>query len=122
MDGEELVDLLRHRRGLLRALDEQPRARHELVDAVEDSKSTVYKRLAQLEDAGLIERNEGSRRFAPTLFGFLALVRYDGLVATAEVGDPLAELSGSAVNPETLVESEVIRPDEADVERHIETL
>jgi DNA-binding HxlR family transcriptional regulator len=62
MDGADLTELLGLRHGVLRALVESPRPRHELVDALPDSKSTVYKGLTQLEEAGLVERTVKSSR------------------------------------------------------------
>jgi predicted transcriptional regulator len=122
MDGEQLVELLQHRHGLLGELIDRPRPRHELVDAVESSKSTVYKGLSQLEEAGLIDQRSEDRRLTPTLFGVLALTRYDSLVETAGVADLLVGLPGSAVAPGALVGAEVVRPDETDAERHLEAL
>jgi predicted transcriptional regulator len=120
MDGEDLTELLRRRHRLLRALAEEPRPRHVLVDLVDDSKSTVYKGLTQLEEAGLIERGEAG--FSPTLYGVLALARYDALAGTAAFGDLLDGLSGDAVDPAALVGAEVVRPDETDAERHLDAL
>jgi predicted transcriptional regulator len=120
MDGEDLTELLRLRHGVLAALADEPRPRHQLVDALPDSKSTVYKGLTQLEEAGLVERREDG--FAPTLFGVVALARYDALVETAGYGDLLADLPGDAVDPAALVGAEVVRPDETDAERHLEAV
>jgi DNA-binding transcriptional ArsR family regulator len=117
MDGEDLAELLRLRHDLLRALAADPRPRHELVDAVPDSKSTVYKGLSQLREAGFVRREEAG--FAPTLFGVLALARYDALAGTAAFGDLLADLPGGTVAPDALVGAEVVRPDETDAERHL---
>jgi predicted transcriptional regulator len=120
MDGADLTELLRLRHDVLRALVDQPRPRHELVDALPDSKSTVYKGLTQLEEAGLVERTDG--RFAPTLFGVVALARYEALVETAAYGDLLADLPGDAVDPAALVGASVVRPDDSDAERHLEAV
>ena len=120
MDGADLTELLRLRHGVLRALVDEPRPRHELVDALPDSRSTVYKRLTQLEETGLVERTDAG--FAPTLFGVVALARYDALVAAADYGDLLVDLPGDAVDPAALVGATVVRPDEADTERHMEAV
>lgn len=120
MDGDELAELLRLRHGVLQAVVEAPRPRHELVDALSDSKSTVYKGLSQLEAAGLVERSEDG--FVPTLFGTVALARYDALADTAAFGDLLADVPAGAVDPAALVGAEVVRPDETDVERHLDAL
>lgn len=120
MNGEDLTELLRLRHDVLRALSDDPRPRHELVDALSDSKSTIYKGLSQLADAGLVER--GEEGFAPTLFGVIALARYDALAETTRFGDLLADFSGEAVDPAALVGADVVRPDETDAERHLEAV
>lgn len=120
MDGAALVELLGLRHDILRTLADDPRPRHELVDALADSKSTVYKGLTQLEEAGLAERTDAG--FTPTLFGVVALARYDALVESAAFGDLLADVPGQAVDPAALVGADVVRPDETDTERHLEAL
>ncbi|KTG08994.1 hypothetical protein AUR64_14405 [Haloprofundus marisrubri] len=120
MEGEDLAELLRLRHGVLRSLVEDPRPRHELVDVLPDSKSTIYKSLSQLQDAGLVKSVEDE--FVPTLFGVTALARYDTLVETAHVGDLLADFPGDTVDPAALVGAEVVRPDETDAERHLEAV
>ena len=120
MTGEDLTELLRLRHGVLRAVDDRPRPRHELVDALPDSKSTVYKGLSQLQEAGLVERVEDE--FRPTLFGVVALSRFDELTESANHGDLLAGFPGGAVDPTALVGATVIRPDQTDVERHLDAV
>jgi predicted transcriptional regulator len=120
MGGEDLVELLRLRHGVLGALVDDPRPRHELVDALPESKSTTYKGLSQLEEAGLVERINGE--FAPTLFGTVALARYDSLAETAEFAGLLSGLPGGTIDPAALVGASVVRPDETDGERHVEAL
>jgi predicted transcriptional regulator len=122
MDGSDLAELLGLRHDVLRALVERPRPRHELVDALPGSKSTVYKGLTQLEEAGLVERTGAASEFAPTLFGVVALARYEELAATAEYGDLLAGLPGDTVDPAALVGATVVRPDDADTERHLDAI
>ncbi|RXK49420.1 helix-turn-helix transcriptional regulator [Halorientalis pallida] len=120
MNGEDLTELLRLRHGVLRALTEQPRPRYELVDALPDSKSTIYKGLSQLQEAGLVERVEDE--FRPTLFGVVALSRFDELADTARFGDLLADFPGGTVDPTALAGATVVRPDETDVERHLDAV
>ncbi|SFR75965.1 Predicted transcriptional regulator, contains HTH domain [Halogeometricum rufum] len=120
MDGEDLTELLRLRHDVLGALADDPRPRHELVDALPDSKSTVYKGLSQLQEAGLVVRDDDG--FRPTLFGTVALARYDALADTARFGDMLADVPGDAVDPAALVGATVVRPDETDAERHVEAV
>jgi predicted transcriptional regulator len=119
MNGDGLVELLLRRHDLLRELAEEPRERHLLADAVPDSKSTVYKGVTQLSEAGLIaERTDG---LTPTLRGRLALARYGELAAVADL-DLLDGIPGEAVDPDALVGAEVVRPDETDAERHLDAL
>ena len=118
MDGDGLVELLRLRNDILDVLTDEPYSRHELVDVLPDSKSTIYKGLSQLEEDGLVERTEDG--FRPTLFGVVAHARYRTLTDTASVGDLLAEFPGSSVDHKALIGADVVRPDESDVERHLE--
>ncbi|WP_277554583.1 helix-turn-helix transcriptional regulator [Halobaculum limi] len=120
MDGTDFVELLRLRHDVLRALADAPRERRALVDALPDSKSTAYKGLTQLEAAGLVERTDDG--FAPTLFGSVALARYESLAETAAVGDLLAGFSGDCVDPAALTGASVVRPDETDAERHLDAV
>jgi predicted transcriptional regulator len=120
MDGSDLTELLGLRHEILRAIVDKPRPRHELVDALSDSKSTVYKGLTQLAEAGLIERTDGG--FTPTLFGVAALSRFESLADTAGYGDLLVDLPGDAVDPAALVGATVVRPDDSDAERHLEAV
>lgn len=120
MNDADFTELLRLRHEILRALSDDPRPRHELVDALPDSKSTIYKGLSQLADAGLVARDEEG--FAPTLFGVVALARYDALAGTTRFGDLLADFPGEVVDPSALVGADVVRPDETDAERHLEAV
>jgi len=53
----ELLDLLgdEYTRRVLESLVEQPRTGSEVVDAADVSKATAYRRLEELEAAGLVE-------------------------------------------------------------------
>lgn len=117
MNGDELVELLLRRHDLLRALAEDPRERHVLADALPDSKSTVYKGVTQLTEAGLLA--EGPDGLTPTLRGRLALARYGELAAVADL-DLLDGIPGEAIDPDSLVGATVVRPDETDAERHLD--
>jgi len=119
MNGNELVELLLRRHDLLRELADEPRERHVLADAVPDSKSTVYKGVTQLTEAGLIA--EGPEGLAPTLRGTLALARYGELAAVADL-DLLDALPDGSVDPDALVGADVVRPDATDAERHLDAL
>jgi len=117
MDGDGLAELLRLRHDILAVLADERYARHEVIDELPDSKSTVYKGLSQLQEAGLVERADDG--FALTLFGVAALARYRTLTDTAAVGDLLAALPGTAVDPAALVGADFVRPRESDAERHL---
>lgn len=56
VETTELLELLGddHARNVLRALAEEPRPAAELVDELEMSRPTVYRRLDSLESAGLV--------------------------------------------------------------------
>jgi DNA-binding transcriptional ArsR family regulator len=60
VQAEDVLELLgdEYTRRLLRAIVADPRTGGELVDATDMSKSTVYRRLERLEDAGLIEATQ----------------------------------------------------------------
>jgi DNA-binding transcriptional ArsR family regulator len=60
VQAEDLLELLgdEYSRRLLRAIVDEPRTGGELVDATDMSKSTVYRRLERLEDAGLVEATQ----------------------------------------------------------------
>lgn len=116
-DADELVEVLSRRHNILRSLLDAPKERHLLVDHLDDSKSTVYKGVSQLQELSLIEStSEGLR---PTLFGIVALERYDELARTARLGELLADLPPEAIAPSALVGAEAVLPDSRSVDRHL---
>lgn len=119
-DPDELTELLTRRHGILRSLLEEPMERHVLVDELADSKSTVYKGLTQLEERGLVTSTAAGLR--PTLFGIVALERYEELARTARIGDVLADLPPEVVDPSALVGAEAVVPDRRSVDRHLARL
>lgn len=121
MDGsDELIELLSHRHGILRSLLGEPKERHVLVDDLDASKSTVYKGVSQLQDAGLITTT--SQGLRPTQFGVVALERYDALAGTAELGPMLSELPPGTVEPNAVRGAAAIVPDRQSVDRHLARL
>lgn len=114
---DHLIDVLSRRHGILRSLLDAHKERHVLVDYLDDSKSTVYKGVSQLQELGLIEPTPDGLR--PTLFGVVALDRYDELVRTADFGGLLAGLPPGAIEPSALIGAEVITPDSTAVDRHL---
>lgn len=112
-----LIEVLFRRHEILRSLLNAPKERHVLVDYLDDSKSTVYKGVSQLRESGLIELTSDGLR--PTLFGIVALERYDELARTADFGDLLADLPPGAIEPSALVGAEVVTPNKTAVDRHL---
>jgi predicted transcriptional regulator len=78
-DVGSLADTLRKRAPLLALLADGPRDQRDLREPLGVSRSTVYKSLDELADAGLVaDRGE---RYALTEFGRLAWQRHDAYVA-----------------------------------------
>lgn len=116
-NANRLTEVLSRRHDILRSLRNAPKERHVLVDYLDDSKSTVYKGVSQLQDLGLVESTaEGLR---PTLFGMVALDRYDELAQTAELGRLLASLPPGTIDSSALVGAEAVTPDATAVKRHL---
>lgn len=114
---EAFVDLLNRRAELLAELAAEPRTRHVLVDAVPDSKTTVYKGVSQLVDAGLLEERDGTLH--PTLAGRVALERYDRLADAAALPGLLEDLPPDALDPVVLEDATVVAPDSRSFDRHL---
>jgi predicted transcriptional regulator len=117
VDPDAFVDLLRRRAELLAALIEEPRSRYVLVDEVSDSKTTAYKGVAQLLDAGLLEEHDS--RLHPTVAGRVALSRYESLADAARLPDLLADIPPETLPPPALDSADVITPDSRSFDRHI---
>jgi predicted transcriptional regulator len=115
---DELVEILARRHEILRALSVTPRERHELVEELDDAKSTVYKGVSQLLEMELIRPTTDGLR--PTMFGSVALRRYEELERTAELRSFLGDLPPDAIDPVVFVGCEFVRPDTGSVGRHLE--
>lgn len=113
----DFVDLLVRRHSILAELTDDPRSRHVLVDALDDSKTTVYKGVSQLLDAGLLEQRDGVLH--PTLAGRVALARYRDLAAAARLPAVLETVPTDALDPVVLDGCELVTPDEGAFDRHI---
>lgn len=116
-NADELIEVLSRRHNILRSLRDAPKERHVLVDCLNDSKSTVYKGASQLQELSLIEST--SEGLQPTLFGIVALERYDELARTAGLGGLLADLPPKAIAPSALVGAEAVHPVSHSVDRHL---
>lgn len=117
-DAEAFVELLLHRHDVLAALVDEPRSRHVLVDALPDSKTTVYKGVSQLLEAGLLVKRGDTLH--PTLAGRVALDRYRGLADVGRLPALLDGLPADALDPVVLDGCELVTPDEGAFDRHIE--
>lgn len=118
MDSTELVELVARRHAILRAVSGSPRARRELVDDLEDAKSTVYEGVTQLLEAGLIEQTDDG--LCPTLLGSVALRRYEEVARTAGLSPVLGRLPADAIDPVVFLDAEFVTPDAGSVGRHLE--
>jgi len=78
-DIDAIADLLRKRAPLLELLADAPRDQRDLRDELGVSRSTVYKSLKRLEEAGIVEERDGVH--ALTGFGRAAWQRHDDYVA-----------------------------------------
>lgn len=99
---------------------DDPMERHVLVDELDESKSTVYKGVTQLQERGLVAPT--SRGLRPTQFGIVALERYEELARTADLGEMLADLPPGTIDPSALVGAEAVVPDRQSVDRHLARL
>lgn len=112
-----LIEVLALRHEILRSLLDAPKERRVLVDHLDDSKSTVYHGVSQLQEIGLIELT--SDGLQPTQFGMVALERYDELARTADLRKLLVDLRPGVIEPAALVGAEVVTPDKTAVDRHL---
>lgn len=119
-DPEDLIEVLSRRHEILRAVLDDPKGRHVLVDDLDVSKSTVYKGVSQLQERGLVRSTSNGLR--PTLYGIVALERYDELARTADLGQLLADLPPETIEPSALVGAEAVVPDRRSVDRHLARL
>lgn len=117
-DAAGLVELVSRRHGILRVLSKTPCERHELIDNLEDAKSTVYKGVTQLLEMGLIKQTDDG--LCLTLFGSVTLRRYGELAQTAELRPVIDDLSAGSIDPVVFVGSEFVTPDAGSVGRHLE--
>ena len=78
-DIDAVADILRKRAPLLKLLADAPADQRDLRDELGVSRSTVYKSLKRLEEAGIVEDRDGV--YALTGFGRMAWQRHDDYVA-----------------------------------------
>lgn len=120
VDPPDVLTVVARRSDILRTLQAEPRERHVLVDHVDASKSTVYKGVSQLRDLGLVEATEDG--LEPTLFGTVALDRYEAFARAADLADVLSALPAEAIDPPALVGADSVVPDSTDTTRHHEEI
>jgi predicted transcriptional regulator len=116
-DGDDLVATLHRRADLLGLLTDESRAKQELIDELEVSRSTVDRALRELETANCITREDGA--FVATAVGRVLLETYESHYAQVDgvsrAADVLVNLPRSApLSPELLAGARVLRPDPPD--------
>lgn len=95
-----LKDTVYKRGEILCAIDEQPRAKPALTEAIDASRSTVDRGVAELLDANCIERN--SSKYYPTLLGTLSCNRYRKYRSNVSALDNAQEIVSSLPPTATL--------------------
>lgn len=123
-DTHGTISVVAERYDLLAALLDGSPTRRELAADLGVSKSTVYRALTELADAGVLTEN-GSR-YRPTLYGWLVFQRYQRLLDTVGQYRPSGFLASavadSPVDPALLVDADVEVPDRNAPDRLLETI
>lgn len=108
--GDQVRDAVDKRTEVLTALSEEPRHKPALVDALDVSRSTVDRAIAELTDAGLVER-EGST-YQATVSGTLALQTYtdyadrtDSLATATDIVNAVSD--AARLDPVLLTDAEI---------------
>jgi predicted transcriptional regulator len=128
MDGRNsgrVVDLLRRRADLLRAVASSPSEKAELRRSLDVSRSTVNRAIRDLGREELVDRGPGGYR--ATLYGRLALEAFDAfgarLSALRATTDLLAVLPADApLAPVAFVDAQVVRPTPTAPQRPVEAV
>lgn len=92
MEAADVVELVLQRRQYLEQLAKQPQRRSNLVDLVGDSRPTVHRATEELDEAGLVEKQDGT--YEITRDGELILDAVRGATAATDTigsGDGLIE-------------------------------
>lgn len=114
-DHSEQLQLLLQRRKLLDCISKGARVRREIASQTSDSRSTVYRALRELTEAGLLQEHRG--RYELTNTGALLFERMSDLYAMAQTLDDIEgrglPTSGSKLDPSIFVDSQITR-----AERH----
>lgn len=124
-DPRDVINVLSKRGHILEYVFKGVQNRSELVDKVEESRSTVYRSLSELEDAGIVEEFAGE--YEPTFFGefvFEEYKRFDKSVNDIQTArDLLMTLpSANAFNPEAIKGADIIKPTRQEPDRPIQAL
>lgn len=120
VDPPDVLAIVARRSDILRTLQAEPMERHVLVDHVDASKSTVYKGVSQLQDLGLVRATDDG--LEPTLFGTVALDRYEDFAGTADLAGLLGAMPADAIDPAALVGAESVVLDSTDTRKHHDEL
>jgi predicted transcriptional regulator len=84
VDPDSLLELVRYRRAYLQFLAPEPRHKRDVIDALEDSRSTVDRAIERLHDAGVVTRTDDGA-WVTTTQGDVLLAAVEELRETAEV-------------------------------------
>lgn len=106
----EVVETLSRRRRILAALEDRPRRKRDLVDALDRSRSTIDRAIRELETLGFVERGGGTCRL--TAAGRLALAEHrrsvDVFAAITDACDLLADVPPDAPMSPAMLEGATI--------------
>lgn len=122
-DPEEVLDAATNRRGLLRAIRDEPATVSDLAGDLGTARSTVYRAVRDLASLGLVEETDAGVRL--TVFGQLVVARVEESLACVEHfcdDEPqLAELPASLPVPPDVVEgARVVTPEPRHADRPVE--
>lgn len=111
MEPAALLSLIGRRRAFLGRLSHDPMHKRDLVEAVDRSRSTIDRGLAELEEAGLVV-SDSERRFSLTPTGEVGLETYrdaiDTLDSVSDAEPMLAHLPDSVEVPAALFRSATV--------------
>lgn len=83
VDPDSLLELVRYRREYLQFLAPEPRHKRDVIDALDDSRSTVDRAIERLQEAGVVARTDDGA-WVTTTQGDILLAAVEELRETAE--------------------------------------